>query len=81
MEESISRIIQVTYKKVIILLYSDFPILPHANMFSYISVATVETADWISSQGVGNVIGFNLDGSVNVQEITVSMTPAFQSSD
>jgi L-ascorbate metabolism protein UlaG (beta-lactamase superfamily) len=33
-----------------------------------------------SSQGVENVIGFNIGGSVNVQGITVSMTPAFHSS-
>jgi L-ascorbate metabolism protein UlaG (beta-lactamase superfamily) len=42
--------------------------------------AIVETATWIGSQGVENVTGFNIGGSVNIQGITVSMTPAFHSS-
>jgi L-ascorbate metabolism protein UlaG (beta-lactamase superfamily) len=43
-------------------------------------VVMIETGDWISSQGAENVISFNIRDSVNVQGITISMTPAFHSS-
>jgi len=55
-------------------------VVPTAQKFHAQVVAMDETADWISSQGVENVIRFNIGGSVNVQGITVSMTPAFHSS-
>jgi L-ascorbate metabolism protein UlaG (beta-lactamase superfamily) len=55
-------------------------VVPTAQKFHAQVVAMVETADWISSQGVENVISFNIGGSVNVQGITVSMTQAFHSS-
>jgi L-ascorbate metabolism protein UlaG (beta-lactamase superfamily) len=45
-------------------------VVPIAQKFHAHVVAMVETADWISSQGVENVIGFNIGGSVNVQGIT-----------
>ena len=56
--------------------------VPTAQKFNNAKVlAMVETAEWISSQGVKNVIGFNIGGSVKVQDdITFSMTPAFHSS-
>jgi L-ascorbate metabolism protein UlaG (beta-lactamase superfamily) len=55
-------------------------VVPTAQKFHAQVVAMDETADWISSRGVENVIGFNIGGSVTVQGITVSMTPAFHSS-
>jgi len=57
-------------------------VVPTAQKFNNAKVlAMVETAKWISSQGVKNVIGFNIGGSVKVQDdITFSMTPAFHSS-
>jgi L-ascorbate metabolism protein UlaG (beta-lactamase superfamily) len=59
-------------------------VVPTAQKFKNAQVlAMVETAEWISSQGVDNVIGFNIGGSVKVQGITgitFSMTPAFHSS-
>jgi L-ascorbate metabolism protein UlaG (beta-lactamase superfamily) len=45
-------------------------VVPIAQKFHAQVVAMVETADWISSQGVENVIGFNIGGSVNVHGIT-----------
>jgi L-ascorbate metabolism protein UlaG (beta-lactamase superfamily) len=55
-------------------------VVPTAQKFRAQVLAMVETAGCISSQGVENVTGFNIGGSVNVQGITVSMTPAFHSS-
>jgi L-ascorbate metabolism protein UlaG (beta-lactamase superfamily) len=55
-------------------------VVPTAKKFNAQVMAIVETAEWISSQGVKNVIGFNIGGSVKVQDITFSMTPAFHSS-
>jgi L-ascorbate metabolism protein UlaG (beta-lactamase superfamily) len=59
-------------------------VVPTAQKFKNAQVlAMVETAEWISSQGVKHVIGFNIGGSVKVQGITgitFSMTPAFHSS-
>lgn len=56
-------------------------VVPTALKFNAKVLAIVETAEWISSQGVQKVIGFNIGGSVKVQDdITFSMTPAFHSS-
>jgi L-ascorbate metabolism protein UlaG (beta-lactamase superfamily) len=56
-------------------------VVPTALKFNAKVLAIVETAEWISSQGVQKVIGFNIGGSVKVQDdITFSMTQAFHSS-
>jgi L-ascorbate metabolism protein UlaG (beta-lactamase superfamily) len=55
-------------------------VVPLAKKFNAHVLAIVETATWIGSQGVENVVGFNIGGSVNAQGITVSMTQAFHSS-
>ncbi len=55
-------------------------VVPTAQKFHSQVVAIVETAGWIGSKGVKNVIGINIGGSVNVQGITISMTQAFHSS-
>jgi L-ascorbate metabolism protein UlaG (beta-lactamase superfamily) len=55
-------------------------VIPTAQRFHAQVLAMVETAGWITAQGVEQVIGFNIGGSVQVQGITVAMTPAFHSS-
>src|SRR5258708_28684603 len=55
-------------------------VMPIAQRFHSQVLAMVETAGWITAQGVEQVIGFNIGGSVHVQGITVAMTPAFHSS-
>ncbi len=54
--------------------------VPLAKKFNAHVLAIVETATWIGSQGVENVVGFNIGGSINAQGITISMTQAFHSS-
>jgi L-ascorbate metabolism protein UlaG (beta-lactamase superfamily) len=43
-------------------------------------VAIVELAGWLGSKGVGNTVGFNKGGTVNIDGIKVTMTHAIHSS-